>query len=187
VPRRAWFIAALAAAAALVVAWRRDRRMGTRMMNEVIDPWLIRRRIAGGGAELGTLEHFGRRTGTRHLTPVHPVPTDDGFRIIVPLGWQSEWARNVLAAGHCRLQLENVIFDLDEPAMLAPRDVEGMAETAGRIAARLGFLYLRLHRFAEHAGRLDEPVAEAQPVAETGPVAEPPVGADEAAAPALPA
>lgn len=165
-PRRAWFIAALAGVAALIVAWRRDRRIGTRMMNEVVDPWLIRRGIAGGRSELGTLEHVGRRSGTRHLTPVHPVATEDGFRIIVPLGLKSEWARNVLAAGHCRLQVADVVFDLDEPLLMPARDVAELGDTARRIADRLGFMYLRLHRFAQRPGRFDETVSEtAQPVA----------------------
>jgi hypothetical protein len=181
VPRRAWFIAGLAAIAALVVARRRNRRIGRRMMNEVIDPWLIRQGIAGGRSELGTLEHFGRRTGTRHLTPVHPVATEDGFRIVVPLGWQSEWARNVLAAGHCRLQLANVVFDLDEPAMLAPHDVEAVGETARRIAERLGFMYLRLHRFAQRPGRLDEPAPEGEVVGEAPVGSEASVGAEQPA------
>ena len=31
-----------------------------------------------------------------------------------PLGDHSEWARNVLAAGHCRLQLRDVVYELDD-------------------------------------------------------------------------
>ena len=86
----------VAAAAALVAAWRRNPRIGTRFINEVVNPYLVARGIAGAGrSELGTLEHVGRRTGTRHLTPIRPVPTEDGFRIMVPLGPKSEWARNV--------------------------------------------------------------------------------------------
>ena len=88
-----------------------------------------------GESEIGTLEHFGRKTGTRHLTPVHPVATADGFRIVVPLAEASQWAMNVLAAGHCRLQLHDTIFDLDEPVLVEPVDVRELTGPM-RIAAR---------------------------------------------------
>jgi len=39
-------------------------------------------------------------------------------RIIVPLGMRSEWARIVVAAGHCRRLLHDQVLDLDEPAMV---------------------------------------------------------------------
>ena len=70
-----------------VVYWRRNPRVGTAFVNSVVNPGLLRRGLAGAGAsELGTLEHFGRKSGIRRLTPVHPEPTRDGFRIVVPLG-----------------------------------------------------------------------------------------------------
>lgn len=113
-------VAALTATLACVlVAWRRDRRLGSRFVNESINPLLVRRGLAGvGHSELGTLEHIGRRSGTRRLTPVHPVVSGEEVRIVVPLGAQSEWARNVLAAGRCRIQLHDEVLELDEPALV---------------------------------------------------------------------
>ena len=76
------------------------------------EPRLLQRGLAGGAkSEIGTLEHFGRMSGVRRLTPVHPEPTPAGFRVMVPLGSHSQWARNVLAAGHCRLQLHDVVYN----------------------------------------------------------------------------
>jgi hypothetical protein len=91
----------------------------------------------------------GRTTGVVRVTPVHPVPTEDGFRIIVPLGLQSQWAQNVLAAGQCRLQVGDVVHKLDEPVLVAPSMVDGAPRLAGRLMDWLGFRYLSLHRFAE--------------------------------------
>jgi deazaflavin-dependent oxidoreductase (nitroreductase family) len=150
-----------AALAALVVAWRRNPRMGTRFTNDVVNPALLRRGLAGvGKSELGTLEHVGRRTGTRHLTPIHPVPTDDGFRIVVPLGPQSQWAQNVLAAGHCRLQLHDTVYDLDEPVLLAASELPDIAAPVARIQDLLGVQYLLLRRCAEQPGALEPPAQE---------------------------
>jgi hypothetical protein len=150
-------VAALGAAAlATFIAWRRNPRIGSATMNAKVNPILIRRGLSGGGrAEIGTLEHVGRRSGTRRLTPIHPVATAYGFRIVVPLGDLSEWARNVIAAGHCRLQLHDTVYGLDEPVLLDAWEM-GELSAAGRwIGRALGIKYLRLHRFEERAGALE--------------------------------
>ena len=73
--------------------WRHDRRVGTAFVNSVRDSVLLRRGLAGSGrSEIATLEHVGRRSGMKRLTPVHPEATQKGFRIVVPLGMQSERA-----------------------------------------------------------------------------------------------
>jgi hypothetical protein len=150
----------VAAAGVSVLAWRHNPRMGTRLTNDVVNPLLVRRGISGAGrSELGTLEHVGRRTGTRHLTPIHPVPTEDGFRIVVPLGPKSQWAQNVLNAGHCRLQLHDIVYDLDEPVLLAAGELPDIAMPVARVLDALGVQYLLLRRFAERPGVLD-PVLE---------------------------
>ena len=90
--RRSAVLAAIPAAIGVVLVgaamvWRRHRRTGTGFVNAVVNPALVRRGLAGsGGSEIGTLEHIGRRSGVRRLTPVHPEPTANGFRIVVPLG-----------------------------------------------------------------------------------------------------
>lgn len=151
------FFGSLAAAGVVfAIAWLRNPRMGTRLTNEVVNPFLVRRGISGAGrSELGTLEHVGRRTGTRHLTPIHPVPTEDGFKIVVPLGPRSQWVQNVLAAGHCRLQLHDTVYDLDEPVLLAAGEMPDVPGPAARALDRIGVQYLLLRRFAERPGTLD--------------------------------
>jgi hypothetical protein len=136
--------------------WRRNPRMGTAFVNSVVNPVLVRRGLAGHGrSEIGTLEHVGRKSGLRRLTPVHPEPTPAGFRIIVPLGMRSEWARNVIAAGHCRLRLHDDVFDLDEPAMVDAGEAKDLPWPVRRVMAALGFRYLNLRTFAARGGTLD--------------------------------
>lgn len=156
---------------ALLEWWRRHPRVGAATVNRVVNPWLVDRGITEASrGEIGLLEHVGRTSGTVRVTPVHPVPTADGFRIIVPLGSESQWARNVLAAGHCRLQIDGTVHELDEPRLVGPNEAEGVPAPAASVMAWLGFRYLRLHQFAEHPGTLDrvETVSEPQaPPAET--------------------
>ena len=141
-----------------VAWWRRHPRFGSGFVNRVVDPWLVRRGlVARSRGELGLLEHVGRRSGIVRASPVHPVPTEGGFRIVVPLGEQSHWARNVLAAGRCRLRIGEIVHDLREPKLLSPRDVDGVAPLVRRLETWLGFRYLVLRGTAE----AEEPAGEA--------------------------
>lgn len=153
-----------------VLWWRRHRRTGSRFVNYTVNPFLLRHGMAGRThRNLGTLEHIGRRSGIRRLTMVHPVPTDHGFRIIVPLGEDSEWARNVLAAGHCRLQVGDTVYELDEPALVQPGDVPEVPAFFRWVQGELGFRWFRLHQFAAAPGNLEVNAASA----ERAPIAQP--------------
>jgi hypothetical protein len=151
-----------------IVLWRRDPRLGSGFVNSVVNPRMLRQGLVGGaGSELGTLEHVGRTSGIRRLTPIHPEPTPEGFRIMVPLGPHSQWARNVLAAGHCRLQWRDVIYELDEPAMIPASEVRDLPSTVRGTMGALGFEYLTLRTFRSAPGAFepDETVATATTVA----------------------
>ena len=161
--RRTLFIVLLALGSLLVGAaawWRRHPRFGANWVNRVADPWLVRQGIVDASeGEIGLIEHVGRKSGIVRVSPVHPVRTTDGFRIIVPLGLESHWAHNVLTAGRCRLQLGDVLYELDEPMLVSPILVDGIPPVAQHVMEWLGFQYLQLHRFAEAPGRLIPSVA----------------------------
>jgi hypothetical protein len=143
----------VAAAAGLYTAarwWRQHPRTGAGFVNGIVNPWLERRGLIGASqGELGLIEHVGRRSGIVRRTPIHPMPTADGFRIIVPIGDRSEWVRNVMAAGHCRLVLGDRLIELDEPVFETPADVPDLPRPVRVLFDWLGFRYLRLRRFDE--------------------------------------
>jgi deazaflavin-dependent oxidoreductase (nitroreductase family) len=155
--RLLFFMVALGGIAVGFAAWwRRNPRFGARWVNQVMDPWLVRKGIVSESkGEIGLLEHVGRKSGVVRVTPVHPVRTADGFRIIVPLGVESQWALNVVAAGHCRVQVGETIHELDEPKLVLPSTIEGLPEPATRLMEWLGFRYLVLRQFAERPGTLE--------------------------------
>jgi deazaflavin-dependent oxidoreductase (nitroreductase family) len=132
--------------------WRQHRRAGAGFVNRVVDPWLVGHGvISGSRGELGLIEHVGRKSGTIRRTPVHPIPTTGGFRIIVPIGERSEWARNVLAAGHCRLVLGDRLLELDEPVLETPAEVPDLPRPVRSLFEWLGFRYLRVRTLDETA------------------------------------
>jgi deazaflavin-dependent oxidoreductase (nitroreductase family) len=51
----------------------------------------------------GVVVHQGRRTGTTYRTPVNLFRRAGGYTIALTYGSQSEWTRNVLAAGGCEI------------------------------------------------------------------------------------
>jgi len=138
--------------------WGVVPKLGTAFVNKVVNPALMRRGLAGRGAsEIGEIEHIGRRSGVRRLTLVHPEVTRSGFRVLVPLGMKSEWALNVVAAGRCRLQLHDVVFDLREPAFVPAGQVDDLPWPVRRLMGALGFQYITLRTVAQVSGAL-EPV-----------------------------
>lgn len=158
--RRALLIVVAAAGlvGGLVAWWRRHPRSGAGWVNRVLDPWLVRQGVVGNSnGEIGLLEHVGRKSGVVRVTPVHPVRTTAGFRVVVPLGVESQWALNVIAAGHCRLQVGEVVHELDEPLLVMASGVEGLPKPATQVMDWLGFRYLVLRQFAEHEGTLETP------------------------------
>ena len=154
----------VAAALGAAAWWRRHPRFGAGFVNRVVDPWLVRRGlVARSGGELGLLEHVGRRSGMVRVSPVHPVPIDGGFRIVVPLGQRSHWARNVLAAGRCRLQIGESVHELTAPELVSPRHADGVVPLAGRLEEWLGFRYLVLREAPQVAAEPDAPAPETVP------------------------
>lgn len=148
-------IGGVGAAAAAVAWWRRHPRFGAEYMNRVVDPWLVRRgMVEKSKGEIGLLEHVGRTSGIVRVSPVHPVPTESGYRIVVPLGLASHWAQNVLAAGRCRIQMGEVVHELDEPVLVAPSAMKELPPFTRNVMDWLGFRYLVLNRVAEHPGAL---------------------------------
>ena len=63
----------------------------------------------------------------------------------------------MVAAGHCRLQLHDDVYELDEPVLLPAGEVESLPRVLRGILGTLGFDYLLLRTFDSGPGTL-EPV-----------------------------
>lgn len=152
----------VAALAGVASWWRNHRRVGTDFVNRRLNPWLVERGIVGlSRGELALIEHVGRKSRTVRQTPIHPMPIEGGYRIIVPVGESSEWVRNVLAAGGCRMLMGERTVTLDAPVLERPSEVPGLALPARVLFGWLGFRYLRLRTRGETAQ--DERVAVGEP------------------------
>jgi len=59
--------------------------------------------IAGALPWFGIVEHVGRRSGRQYRTPVNVFRRGDRYLFALTYGPESEWVKNVVAAGGCTL------------------------------------------------------------------------------------
>lgn len=80
--------------AALPRALARLNRVGLNRLTVRLAP-----RLPG----FGVVVHSGRRSGRAYRTPVNVFPTADGYLFALTYGPESDWVKNVQAAGGCEL------------------------------------------------------------------------------------
>ena len=89
------------------------------------------------GQSHGVIIHVGRTSGRERRTPVTPVPTDDGFVIALPYGPDSDWVRNVLAAGSATLVTDGEQVSVERPEVRPFKQFEGVFPPSSRIGTRI--------------------------------------------------
>lgn len=88
--------------------------IGSRFLNPLMRR-LVGKRLVRGFA---VLQHRGRRSGRFYETPVVVRPTADGFVVPLPFGEQTDWFRNVRAAGECVIRWNGADYHLVDPELL---------------------------------------------------------------------
>ena len=65
------------------------------------------------------VNHVGRTSGRRFRNPVSAFPLGDGYVIAVLYGLESQWVRNVMAAGSFTLRTKGRDHVLERPEIIA--------------------------------------------------------------------
>ncbi len=66
----------------------------------------------------GILTHVGRKSGRLYRTPVNVFRAPEGVLIALTYGRDSEWVKNVVAAGGCQLETRRVQYQLSAPTIM---------------------------------------------------------------------
>ena len=106
----------------------------------------VTRRVAPWLPGFGVVVHRGRRSGRCYRTPVNVFPTPDGYRFALTYGPDTDWVRNVLAAGGCELRTRGRTVRLVEPRLYHDDRRRGIRPLERRILRLLGvadFLSMR--------------------------------------------
>ncbi len=109
---------------------------------------------------LASVEYVGRKSGTLRRTPVWAFVTNDHVIVGLPYGRDVNWTRNVMAGGHCRMQIQGRVYELDEPEVRGSAELTELPEWRKRQFSST-MEYLRLRVFRVQPGTLDSvsPVA----------------------------
>jgi deazaflavin-dependent oxidoreductase (nitroreductase family) len=74
--------------------------------------------FAGWLPGFGILRHIGRKSGKVYQTPVNVFQTPNGFVIALTYSSESEWVKNVLAAGGCELKTRGEEYRISAPKVV---------------------------------------------------------------------
>jgi deazaflavin-dependent oxidoreductase (nitroreductase family) len=83
------------------------------------------------------LEHTGRTTGRFYRTPVVGLAIQDGFLIPLPFGSETQWARNLFAAGDGSLRKAGLDHPIGHPLVVERATVERELPALVRQLSRL--------------------------------------------------
>jgi len=93
------------------------------------------------------IRHVGRRSGRSHVTPAGARLTGDTFVIPLTFGNQSDWSRNVRAAGGCTIKLEGTEYRAVQPELADRDQVEPVVRAAFGPVERAMFRMLGIRQY----------------------------------------
>jgi deazaflavin-dependent oxidoreductase (nitroreductase family) len=91
---------------------RQLARFNRRVTNRVLGP--LARFLPG----FAVVSHVGRRSGRIYRTPVNLFRRADGYVIALTYGAESQWVRNVLAAGRAEIETRGRRLELVDPQVV---------------------------------------------------------------------
>jgi deazaflavin-dependent oxidoreductase (nitroreductase family) len=87
---------------------------------------------------MGVVIHRGRRSGRSYQTPVNVFRTEDGFIFALTYGPDSDWVRNVLAAGGCELRTRRRTIRLVAPRLVHDESRRGIRPLERQVLRAFG-------------------------------------------------
>lgn len=107
-------IIAIAASGVLMMRFRKRwlAKINIVLMNRITGLF------AGWLPGFGILTHVGRKSRKVYRTPINVFRASNGFIIALTYSSQSEWVKNVLAAGGCELKTRGKKYQLSAPNLV---------------------------------------------------------------------
>lgn len=66
--------------------------------------------------------HVGRKSGKSYETPLDAFPTETGYVLVARYGLESDWVRNIEAAGTATLLIDGEEHALDSPRLVSQKE-----------------------------------------------------------------
>ena len=106
----------------------------------------VTKHIAPWTPGFGVVVHRGRRSSQLYQTPVNVFATEDGYVFALTYGPDTDWVKNVLAAGGCELRTRGRAIRLVSPRLFhdeARRDIRPVERQVLRVLGVADFLSLK--------------------------------------------
>ncbi|GHE87234.1 nitroreductase [Amycolatopsis deserti] len=107
--------------------------------NRVLGP------LTRGLPGFATIVHRGRKSGKTYRTPVSVFRADGGFVLALTYGPDTDWVRNVLAAGGCEIETRGQVVKTTRPRLVHDEQRRAMPPGVRQILSVVGvtdFLFL---------------------------------------------
>ena len=104
-------------------------KVGLNRLTQRVAPWM---------PGLGVVVHEGRRSGKVYQTPVNVFATADGYVLALTYGTDTDWVKNVLAAGGCELRTRGQVFLLTAPHLFHDEDRRDIRPLERQVLRALG-------------------------------------------------
>jgi deazaflavin-dependent oxidoreductase (nitroreductase family) len=114
----------------------------TRVLNPVMMTMAGRRHVRMAAQ----VRHVGRKSGRQYATPVGAQRAGDTFVIPLTFGNQSDWSRNVRAAGGCTIRLNGVDYRVHQPELADRAHAAPLVRAAFNPVMRAGFRVLGIRQ-----------------------------------------
>ena len=117
----ALLLAATAGATVMLLAFRGRvpaALRAVRRFNREVTNVSPRRTAGRAGSGTALLRHRGRVSGASYATPLGATRVADGFEIALPYGRDTDWLRNLRAAGWAVLEVGGVAHRVDDPRIV---------------------------------------------------------------------
>jgi deazaflavin-dependent oxidoreductase (nitroreductase family) len=95
----------------------RWNKAGLNRLTRHIAPWM---------PGLGVVSHRGRRSGRRYQTPVNVFRAGNGYVFALTYGPDTDWVKNILAAGGCELRTRGQAIQLGSPRLFHDESRSGI-------------------------------------------------------------
>jgi deazaflavin-dependent oxidoreductase (nitroreductase family) len=104
----------------------------------ILNPIMLRLASRRASTYPAVVRHVGRRTGRPYRTPVVAQPVPGGFLIPLPYGSDTDWCRNVRAAGHFSIERGGQTYVVENPTLIeADKALPLAPERSRRVWRRL--------------------------------------------------
>ena len=107
----------------------RWNKVGLNRISRHVAPWM---------PGFGLVVHRGRRSGREYQTPVNVFPADDGFVIALTYGVNTDWVKNVQAAGGCELRTRGRVLRVGSPRVYHDETRRGIRPLERQVLRLLG-------------------------------------------------